>query len=157
MTATPIRHRAPRVLAVASSGGHWSQLMRLRPAFEGAGVHYATVDPGAAEIVSPAPVHIYADANARTPLRLLLTAWQLLRIMLRVRPEVVISTGAAGGYIAILIARLFGARTLFIDSIANARKLSTSARLAQRIADSVLSQWPGVASAERVGYRGAVL
>ncbi len=81
----------------------------------------------------------------------------MFRIVLRVRPDVVVSTGAAGGYLAIRIARLFGARTIFIDSIANAQNLSVSARLAQGVADQVLSQWPSVAAGQGAEYRGAVL
>jgi UDP-N-acetylglucosamine:LPS N-acetylglucosamine transferase len=150
-------HRPPRVLAVASGGGHWVQLMRLRPAFAGADVHYATVDPSAAGSVAPAPVHMYPDANKDTPLRLAIAALKLALVVLRVRPDVVVSTGAAGGYLAIRFARLLGARTLFIDSIANARELSVSARLAQKVADMVLSQWPAVARATGATYRGAVL
>ncbi|QYZ69220.1 UDP-N-acetylglucosamine--LPS N-acetylglucosamine transferase [Neotabrizicola shimadae] len=152
--ATP---RPRRILAVASGGGHWVQLMRLRPAFAQAEVHYATVDRSAAEIVAPAPVHLYPDANKDTPLRLALAALTLAVIVLRVRPDVVVSTGAAGGYLAIRFARLLGARTLFIDSIANARELSVSARLSQKVADLVLSQWPAVARATGAAYRGAVL
>lgn len=153
--AAPARPR--RILAVSSGGGHWVQMMRLRPAFAGAEVHYATVDGSVAEVVSPAPVHVYPDANKDTPLRLALAAARLAIIVLRVRPDVVVSTGAAGGYLAIRFARLLGARTMFIDSIANARQLSVSARLAQKAADIVLSQWPAVARANGVAYRGAVL
>ncbi len=157
MLSATIRNRSPRVLAIASGGGHWAQLMRLRPAFEGADVHFATVDPSAAEVVAPKPLHLYPDANARTPLRLILSAAAILRIVLRVRPDVVISTGAAGGYMAIRAARLLGARTIFIDSIANARQLSVSARLSLGVADRVLSQWPDVAAAQGAEFRGAVL
>ena len=55
------------------------------------------------------------------------------------------------------IARLIGARTMFIDSIANARELSISARLALGVADRVLSQWPRVAELTGAEYRGAVI
>jgi UDP-N-acetylglucosamine:LPS N-acetylglucosamine transferase len=149
--------RPPRILAVASGGGHWVQLMRLRPAFSGAEVHYATVDRSAAATVAPAPVHLYPDANQDTPLRLMLAALRLALIVLHVRPDVVVSTGAAGGYLAISFARVLGARTMFIDSIANARALSVSARLSQRVADRVLCQWPAVARATGATYCGAVL
>jgi UDP-N-acetylglucosamine:LPS N-acetylglucosamine transferase len=131
--------------------------MRLRPAFDGVDIHYATVDPSARSMVAPFPVHIYPDANRDTPLRLALSAIVLAVVVLRVRPQVVISTGAAGGYLAIRMARLLGARTVFLDSIANTRQLSVSARLAQRAADLVLSQWPDVAARTGAAYRGAVL
>lgn len=154
---TTTAQRPPRILAVASGGGHWVQLIRLSPAFAGAEVQYATVDRSAAATVAPAPVHVYPDANRDTPLRLMAMALRLALIVLRVRPDVVVSTGAAGGYLAIRFARIFGARTMFIDSIANARELSISARLAQRVADRVLCQWPAVARATGATYCGAVL
>jgi len=149
--------RPPRLLAVASGGGHWVQLLRLRPAFAGASVHYATVDASAAAMVAPAPVHLYPDANKDKPLRMILTALRLAVIVARVRPDVVISTGAAGGYLAIRIARLIGARTLFLDSIANAQDLSVSARLSRGVAHRVLSQWPAVAAATGTEFSGSVI
>ena len=147
----------PVVLAVSSGGGHWIQMLRLAPAFDGAEVHFATTDPSAAGQVAPAPLHVFPDANARTPLKLMLCAIRIAIIVFRLRPDVVVSTGAAGGLLAIRIARLFGARTMFIDSIANARGLSVSARLALGTADRVLSQWPNVARLTGAEYRGAVI
>lgn len=152
----PSRHR-PVILAVSSGGGHWVQLQRLKPAFAGTEVHYATTDITASAQAMDGTVHIYPDANKDTPLRLALCLLQMAWIVLRVRPDVVVSTGAAGGFLAIRMARLFGARTMFIDSIANARELSISARLALGVADRVLSQWPRVAELTGAEYRGAVI
>jgi hypothetical protein len=53
--------------------------------------------------------------------------------------------------------RLLGARTLFIDSIANAERLSLSGHLACRHANLMLTQWPHLASNEGPQYRGSVL
>ncbi|GAB5438829.1 UDP-N-acetylglucosamine--LPS N-acetylglucosamine transferase [Falsiruegeria mediterranea] len=147
----------PVVLAVSSGGGHWVQMQHLAPAFEGTEVHYATTDSTAADRVRDGHVHTYPDANKDTPLRLALCALRLAWIVLRLRPDVVISTGAAGGFLAIRVARLIGARTMFIDSIANARSLSISARLSLDVADRVLSQWPAVADLSGAEYRGAII
>lgn len=151
------KFRQTRVLAVSSGGGHWVQMMRLRSAFAGADVHYATVDASAASAVAPAPLHVYADANKDTKFGLIKAALQLAVIVVKLRPDVVVSTGAAGGFLAIAIARLFGARTMFIDSIANAGGLSLSARLAQKVAHRVLTQWPDVARRSGSEFCGAVL
>lgn len=133
------------------------QMQRLKTAFAGAEVHYATTDATVSEDIDAACVHVFPDANKDTPLRLVLCALRLAWIVLRVRPDVVVSTGAAGGYLAIRLARMIGARTMFIDSIANAGGLSVSARLALGVADRVLSQWPDVAAFTGAEYRGAVL
>jgi len=151
------KDRQPVILAVASGGGHWVQMQRLAPAFSGAEVHYATTDATAADQVGAARLHVYPDANKDTPIRLMLCVLRLAWILLRLRPQVVVSTGAAGGFLAIKLARLIGARTMFIDSIANARELSISARLSLGVADRVLSQWPGVADLSDAEYRGAVI
>ena len=55
-----------------------------------------------------------------------------------------------------LFARAIGARTLWIDSIANGEVLSSSARLARRVATTRVTQWPDLAAAG-VAYWGSVL
>lgn len=100
---------------------------------------------------------VVPDANRWSKLRL---AWSAARIFLTVvrhRPNVVMTTGAAPGYFAIRFGKLLGARTLWIDSIANADELSMSGQLAMKVADCVLTQWPHVAANDRPEYRGAVL
>lgn len=149
--------RQRRVLAIASGGGHWVQLLRLRPAFAGTEVHYATVDPAAAVAVAPASFWTFPDANRDTKLRLLRATLRIGWIVLCVRPDVIVTTGAAPGYLAIRIGRLLGKRTMFIDSLANAEELSLSARLARRHADRLLVQWPGLEGRHGAEFRGSVL
>lgn len=67
---------------------------------------------------------------------------QMLWLVLKFRPDVVITTGAAPGLVALQIGKLFGARTVWIDSLANAEKISLSGKLAERYADLWLTQWP---------------
>jgi UDP-N-acetylglucosamine:LPS N-acetylglucosamine transferase len=145
-----------RVLAVASSGGHWIQLRRIVPAFAGRDVAYLTTDPGHRGEVAPARFYTVRDANRWNKLALLRSALRVLWVVLRERPSVIVSTGAAPGYLAIRFGNLLGARTVWIDSIANVEELSLSGRLASRAADICLTQWPHLAGGS-VHYRGAVL
>lgn len=73
------------------------------------------------------------------------------------RPEVIISTGAAPGYLGLRIGKWFGARTIWIDSIANAEKLSLSGQLVRNCADLWLTQWPHLARQDGPLFRGSVL
>src|SRR3954454_12005344 len=145
-----------RILAVASSGGHWVELRRLRPAFAGHDVAYMTTDRALKSDVADARFHTVRDANRTNKLSLLISALQIAYVLLRERPQLVISTGAAPGYLAIRGARLLGARTVWIDSVANVDELSLSGRLASARADLCLTQWPHLAGG-RVQHRGAVL
>jgi hypothetical protein len=69
----------------------------------------------------------------------------------------VISTGALPGYFALRLAKLFGARTVWIDSIANAEELSMSGQKVRPYADLWLTQWAHLASAGGPEFRGSVL
>jgi len=146
-----------RILAIASGGGHWIQLLRLRPAFAGADLSYASVDIALAADVPGHRFFRFPDANRERKPALLRQVLAIAWILLRLRPDVIVSTGASCGYVAIRIGRLLGARTLFIDSIANAERLSLSGHLACRHASLTLTQWPHLAAAEGAKFRGSVL
>jgi hypothetical protein len=146
-----------KILAVASGGGHWIQLMRLRPAMADADVTYVTVRPTYAEDVPGEAFRTVPDATQWNKFKLLLMAARILWIIMTIRPDLVISTGAAPGYFAIKFGRWFGASTCWIDSIANAEELSLSGRKVKGTANLVLSQWKHVADQECVEYAGSVL
>ena len=81
-----------------------------------------------------------------------------LKIVLREQPDAVISTGAAPGFLFCIIAKVFGAKVIWLDSIANTEKLSMSGRMVRLFADLILSQWPDVAAKyQNVEYAGAVI
>lgn len=145
------------ILAISSSGGHWEQMMLLRDAFSGHEVVYANTLSGLAERNGIESAYLVDDCNRDTPLRNLKTAWQILRIIWKHRPDVIISTGAAPGIIAIAIGRLFRAKTIWIDSIANSEKLSMSGKIAGYVAHLQLTQWEHLARENGPRYAGSVL
>lgn len=158
--------RPTRIVAIASAGGHWVQLMRLRAAWEGCDVTYVTTDPGlvealrrtAAESGSPEPkLHIVTEGNRWQKRRLILQLVQLAVLMLWLRPDAVISTGAAPGYFALRIGKLLGARTIWVESIANAEELSLSGRKIGKYADLWLTQWPHLAKPDGPQFLGSVI
>ena len=130
------------MLLVSSSGGHWTELRRLAPAFDPFERVWCSVLPEMAREVAPDRFLLVPDASRWNKLRLLWSAVRVALVLLRVRPDVVISTGAAPGFFAISLARLVGARTVWVDSIANAEELSLSGQKASRIATLTLTQWP---------------
>ena len=146
-----------RILAIASGGGHWQQLMLMRNAFDHHDIHYVTTLPGLAAQHGAAPATTIPDCNRNEKRAVLVVSWTLLRLILSVRPHVVISTGALPGVIAIALGRLIGAKTIWVDSVANAEEMSMSGRLARRFATHWLSQWPEVAQATGATYAGSVL
>jgi hypothetical protein len=70
---------------------------------------------------------------------------------------VIISTGAAPGYFAVRLGRLLGAKSIWLDSIANVERVSMTGELVGPKADLWLTQWPHLALPTGPRYEGAVL
>lgn len=147
----------PKILAVSSGGGHWIQLLRLRPAFEDCDVIFATVNPSYRTDVGAARFRVIPDSNRWNKLALVRCALSIAWLLWRERPDVVISTGAAPGYFALRQARFFGARTIWVDSVANAETLSLSGQKAGPHVDLWLTQWAHLEGENGPYYRGNVL
>lgn len=142
-----------RVLAVSSGGGHWIELMRVMPAFEGADIAFVTVNR---EYRSEVPGHRFYTVNDATRWNksaAIMMAIRILLVILKERPDVVVTTGAAPGYFALRFGRWIGARTVWLDSIANVEEMSLSGRMAGRVADLWLTQWPHLADLRPSGQR----
>lgn len=155
--ASRSRGSRPKVLAVSSGGGHWVQLMRIKYAFEDCDVSYVTVHESYHAQVPDKKFYVVNDANISTKLALLKAAVRLASVVWKERPDVVISTGAAPGYLALRLGRILGARTIWIDSIANAERLSMSGDRIGHWADLWLTQWPHLARPGGPHFAGAVL
>ena len=139
--------RSLKVLAVSSGGGHWVELMRILPAFEGADIALLTVNAEYRSESNGRRFYAVNDATRWNKLAAALMAARILLIVLRERPDVIVTTGAAPGYFALRFGKWFGARTIWVDSIANVEELSMSGHMARKFADLWLTQWPHLARA----------
>lgn len=146
-----------KVLAIASRGGHWIQLLRLRPALTQSDVTFVTTEPAYKSMVNGEKFIVVCEATRNQKLRMLYLLSQIFWILLTLRPYAIMTTGAAPGYFAIRLGKLLGAKTIWIDSIANAEELSLSGRLASKYADVTLTQWSHLASPGTAEYQGAVI
>ena len=142
---------------VASGGGHWVQLLRLRPAFDGCDTCYVCVRREYQVEVPGCSFFTVNDATRWDKLGLALLAIRMLIVLMRVRPDIVVSTGAAPGYFALRFGKMLGARTVWIDSIANVEQLSMTGMLVRGYSDRWLTQWPHLARDGGPEYAGAVL
>lgn len=143
-----------KVLAVASQGGHLIQLLRLKPVFDRFQTSYVSncYRDGMGDDFTQV-----TDANGDEKLKLVVLFAQMFWIMLTKRPDVVISSGAAPGFFAVMLGKLFGAKTIWIDSIANAEELSLSGKKVGPFADMWLTQWPNLAQPSGPQFHGRVL
>jgi UDP-N-acetylglucosamine:LPS N-acetylglucosamine transferase len=101
-------------------------------------------------------VYAYAPTN-RSVKNLVRNAVLAVRIVRRLRPRVVLSTGAGVAVPFAWAGRLFGARVVYVESFTRIEEPSLSCRLIAPIADRVYAQWPELPHAfPRARYVGNV-
>ncbi len=152
-------HKKRKVLAIASPGGHWIQLNKICNPLEDR-FEMVYVTPGAQYAMaakSTRKVLTISDASATSKHNLIPLAFQLLFIFIKERPSAIISTGAAPGAIAFLLAKFLPIKTIWVDSIANVSQISRSGRMVQKHADKVITQWESLSDDENVIYKGSIL
>lgn len=146
-----------KVLAIASGGGHWTQMMRLKEAFDGVEIVFVGVKDMYRSDVAPHRFYAIPDVSRLHKWSIFHALLKLLFILIRERPAVIVTTGSAPGMLALRLGKMLGARTVWIDSVANVEEVSLSGRKAGKFADLWLTQWPHLAKDEGPHYRGSVL
>jgi UDP-N-acetylglucosamine:LPS N-acetylglucosamine transferase len=145
-----------KILAISSPGGHWTQMQRISASFSSHDVVYVSTLKGYADEVRNNKYYQVVDASSWSKLSLISLFFQLLKIILKERPDIVISTGAAPGFFAIIMSRCIGARTIWLDSIANYERISFSGRLVKYFTHLHLTQWEHLKN-QRTQFLGKVL
>lgn len=132
-----------KVLFVASTGGHLTQLVALQPWWSRQIRHWVTFDNQHARTVLAGERVTYAHSpttrNVPNALRNLRLAAMLLRAS---RPDLVVSSGAGVAAPFFLIARILGIRTLYIEVIDRIASRTLTGRMVYPFADGFAVQWP---------------
>ena len=148
-----------RICLAASAGGHLTQLLKLSKSWQ----NYETVCVTTSDVVKEklqqyGKAYTVGECNRQHSLPVIKALLRCIRIVFREKPNVVISTGAAVGFIVCLLGKLLGAKVIWIDSITNVKRISLSGMMIRHIADLFLVQWPELASQYKsVEYVGAVI
>jgi beta-1,4-N-acetylglucosaminyltransferase len=135
------------------------QLLALREAWRGFDHVWVTSDRSDARSLLADERVVYAywptSRNLKNLVRNTFLAWSVVR---RVRPAVVLSTGAATAVPFAWIGRLHGARVVYVESVTRIRSPSLSCRLIAPVASRIYVQWPELRNAlPRARYAGSVL
>jgi beta-1,4-N-acetylglucosaminyltransferase len=146
------------VLLVCSSGGHLLQLLALHDVWGDLPHVWVTEGTSDARSLLEGETVIVAHWPAERSLvklvRNVVLAWQVFG---RVRPRVVLTTGAALAVPFAWVSRIRGARVVFVESLTRVDALSLSGRLISPASHRVYVQWPDLArNVPGARYAGAV-
>lgn len=118
---------------------------------------YATTTDDLSKSIFPKKCYLVADCNRNTPFSIFKSTKDVFFLLRSERPNVVMSTGAAPGLIGLMLGKILGCRTIWVDSFANSTELSLSGRIAGKFVDVWLTQWQHLTTAKGPHYWGDVL
>jgi len=121
------------------------QAMQLAPVYEKYDHFLFTFSGGVADgMRNTLPVHTIPNISRHNPWSWIRGAVLSARIVLRERPDLVITTGAGIVVFFCLFAKLLGAKLVFIESMANVKRPTLTARLLYPFSNLFLVQWPSL-------------
>ena len=149
----------PRVALFCSQGGHFTEMTRLLPGLQEFNPFIVSYHSSReAEVRSLAEAHFIPEIGTNIT-RMLHAFWLVFGILWRERPSVIITTGAEIGLPAMYLGKLFGARTVYIESLCRVRSKSLTGKLVYPIVDDFLVQWPEMVKVygPKAKFEGAVI
>ncbi|AFZ29983.1 Oligosaccharide biosynthesis protein Alg14 like protein [Gloeocapsa sp. PCC 7428] len=132
-----------KVILVCSTGGHFQAMQSLYPFWRNHQRIWVTFYSETTKTTLDAETVYWAwsptNRNLVNLVRNVFLAWQVLS---QETPHLVISTGAGVAVPFLILAKLLGSQTVFIESITRVKQLSLSARLALPFLDTLYVHWP---------------
>lgn len=139
-----------RICLAASGGGHVRQLLDLQAVWSRHDHFFMTEDTALGATLAKShrtyfvPHYAWGQTKLGAPMRMAMRAiksfFRSASVMLRERPDVIISTGAGAVFFPVVWARLLGARVVVIESFARFEKPSLFGRLASPLAHHLVAQ-----------------
>ncbi|PKI90838.1 UDP-N-acetylglucosamine--LPS N-acetylglucosamine transferase [Actinomycetales bacterium SN12] len=132
-----------RVLLVASTGGHLTQLLALRAWWSEHEREWVTFDNQHAHdaLASEQVTWAFSPTTRNIP-NALRNLFLARRVLKRMQPDLVVSTGAAVAVPFFVVAKARGVRTLYVEVIDRITSRTLTGRLVYPIADRFAVQWP---------------
>lgn len=149
-----------KLCLVCSAGGHLAELLHLKRCYSKYPHFFITFERMDTNDLSKHERTFFVTDPARSLSSFLKCVYQSAKIVLKEKPDVVMSTGAGVAIPATYIAKLLlGAKIIFIESFCRILEPSLSGRLVYPISDMFLVQWPGMLEkyGDKARYRGAIV
>ena len=133
-----------KICFASSSGGHFEQLMMLKPLMEKYDSYVVTEKLGYDVKVENVPVKYVMQINRTDKLFFFKFIFNIIKsfeIVITNRPDVVISTGALAAVPLMVWTKIFGGKVVYIESFAKIDTPNISGKIAYKFADQFYIQW----------------
>jgi|WetSurMetagenome_2_1015567.scaffolds.fasta_scaffold319925_2 beta-1,4-N-acetylglucosaminyltransferase len=149
-----------KICLACSAGGHLTEMLHLKGCYRRHNRFFLTFERGDTKELAKDEKVYFVEDPGRNPIKLALSVFHSMSLIMKEKPDVVISTGAGVGVVACYVAKIVaGSKVVFVESFARVKEPSFSGKLAYLIADRFFVQWPELQKAygERAQYAGGVV
>ena len=133
-----------KICFIASSGGHFEQIMMLKPLIQKHDSFVVTEKTNYSVSNEDIPFYYLKQVN-RHEIKfiyyMIINSIKTLKIFLKEKPDVVISTGALSTIPMCLLAKIFRKKLIFIESFAKIKSPTLTGKLIYKFADQFYIQW----------------
>lgn len=137
-----------KVLFIASTGGHLTELLQLKNMFKRYDYHIITEKTKSNvklkhEHKNKVDYLVYGtkDKFLTYPFKLLINCFKSLYLYVKIRPKYIITTGAHTAGPMCCIGKLFGSKIIYIETFANSSTKTITGSLIYHFADLFIVQW----------------
>lgn len=137
-----------KVLFIASTGGHLSELMQLKPLFSKYNYYIITEkDKATLDLKKLYNNRIsYLKYGTRRncfkyPFIFLFNCFKSIYLYIKIRPKYIVTTGTHTAVPICYLGKLFGTKIIFIETFANRTTKTLSGKLIYPIANLFIVQW----------------
>jgi UDP-N-acetylglucosamine:LPS N-acetylglucosamine transferase len=133
-----------KVCFAASSGGHYEQLIMLKPLMEKYDSFVLTEETLYETKIKDEKMYYLKQVNRKEKSfipRMVVNTIQSIKIFLKEKPDFVICTGVLAMIPICLISKLAGKKLIYIESFAKVTSATQSGKLLYKLADQFYVQW----------------
>lgn len=146
-----------KIALVCSHGGHLTEMQFLMDAFKEKNLFFITYKSPRTEKL---PYSKYLIDNIGTSYLKMLRAFaKTFCILVKEKPDVIVSTGSEIAIPAFYIAKLLGIKTIYVESWCRINTPSRTGKIVYPISDVFLVQWPQLLNkyGKKAQFRGAII
>lgn len=133
-----------KICFMASTGGHFEQIMMLKPLMDKYDSFIVTEETKYSVIGNNKKVYYLKQVNRHEKtfiIKMLVNTYRSIKVFIKEKPDIVISTGALATIPTCLISKLFRKKLIFIESFAKVTSPTLTGKLIYKFADQFYVQW----------------
>jgi beta-1,4-N-acetylglucosaminyltransferase len=134
-----------KICLVSSSGGHLKEMLQLKRFYSKQDYYFVTLARMDGKSLAKNEKTYFVKCPARNPIKFIINIFQSLKILLKEKPTIIISTGADTALATCYLGKLLGKKIIYIESFCRPTKPSITGKMVYPIADLFIYQWKELA------------